>query len=236
MTDNSEAPVTLITGASRGIGEYLSRHYAALGHRVIGCSRSRPERPVEGSTHFGVDIRDEAAVRRVFAEIRRQHGRLDHLVNSAGTASMNHSLVTPIDVARRILDTNLIGTFLFCREAAKLMRKHRRGRIVNLSTVAVPLKLAGEAIYAASKAAVETLTAILARELADFGITVNAVGPAPVETDLTRSIPREKLEQVLARLAIPEMGTFEEVAHVVDFYLAPESGSVTGQVLYLRGP
>lgn len=228
--------MTLITGASRGIGEHLSRHYAARGHRVIGCSRSRPAPPIEGSTHFDVDVRDEASVRRLFGEIRRQHGRLDHLVNNAGVASMNHCMVTPIEVARRVLETNVIGTFLFCREAAKLMRREGGGRIVNLSTVAVPLKLAGEAIYAASKAAVESLTAILARELAEFGITVNAVGPAPVETDLTRSIPQEKIEQLLDRLTISRMGTLEEVAHVVDFYLAPESRFVTGQVVYLGGP
>lgn len=228
--------MTLITGASRGIGEHLSRHYAARGHRVIGCSRSPPERPIEGGTHFEVDVRDEASVRCLFAGIRREHGRLDHLVNNAGVSSMNHSLLTPIQVAQRVIDTNVIGTFLFCREAAKLMRRHRYGRIVNLSTVAVPLKLAGEAIYAASKAAVESLTGILAREFAEFGITVNAVGPAPVDTDLTRSVPGEKLDHLFARLAIPHMGTFEAVANVVDFYLAPESDSVTGQILYLGGP
>lgn len=228
--------MTLITGASRGIGEHLSRHYAARGHRVIGCSRGSLERPIEGSTHIEVDVRDEASVRRLFAGIRREHGRLDHLVNNAAVSSMNHSLVTPIQVARRVLDTNVIGTFLFCREAAKLMQRQRYGRIVNLSTVAVPLKLAGEAIYAASKAAVESLTVILARELAEFGITVNAVGPAPVDTDLTRSVPHEKIHDLLTRLAIPHMGTLDEVANVVDFYLAPESGSVTGQILYLGGP
>src|SRR5207244_7186346 len=131
----------------------------------------------------------------IFADVRRKYGRLDHLINNAGIASMNHSLLTPVSSVNAVLQTNVVGTFLFCREAAKLMKAAGYGRIVNVTTVAVPLKLEGEAIYLASKAAVVSLTEVLARELAGFGVTVNAVGPGPVETDLIRSGARGTLER-----------------------------------------
>ncbi len=113
----------------------------------------------------------------------------------------------------------MVGVFLFCREAAKLMQRRRFGRIVNFATVATPLKLEGEAIYAASKAAVISLTQILARELADFGITVNAVGPTPVRTDLVAGVPEATMDRLIARQAIRRYGEFRDVDNVVDFFL-----------------
>jgi len=129
----------------------------------------------------------------------------------------------------------LIGTFLLSREAAKLMKTSKRGRIVNFATVARPLKLDGEAIYASSKAAVESLTSIMARELASYGITVNAVGPTPVDTDLTRAVPKEKMQALLERQAIHRYGTFDDVANVVDFFLSERSDFITGQTVFLGG-
>ena len=132
------------------------------------------------------------AVREMFSLIRKEFGRLDVLVNNAGIAAMNHSLLMPLSTARNVMDTNFTGTFLLSREAAKLMQKRKFGRIINFSTVAVPFHLEGEAVYAASKAAVEELTRILAREFAELGITVNAIGPTPINTDLIRGVPQEK--------------------------------------------
>ena len=228
-------PVTLITGTRKGIGEFLARHYVARGHRVIGCSRSRPEWALDGYHHFETDVTDEARVRELFSMVRREFGGLHNLINNAGIASMNHALLTPIDTLRRVLETNVTGTFLFCREAAKLMQRARRGRIVNFTTVAVPLKLEGEAAYVASKSAVQSLTQVLAREFASFGITVNAIGPTPIETDLIRAVPADKIKGLLARQAIPRMGTCADVANVCDFYLADSSDFVTGQVVFLGG-
>jgi len=133
------------------------------------------------------------------------------------------------------LETNFIGTFMLCREAAKLMRKRKSGRIVNLATVAVPLKLEGEAVYAASKAAIVTFTQIAAKELASFGITVNAVGPTPIHTDLIKAVPAEKIEKLISLQAIPRPGKLEDVSNVIDFFIQPESDFITGQVIFLGG-
>jgi 3-oxoacyl-[acyl-carrier protein] reductase len=115
------------------------------------------------------------------------------------------------------------------------MKQHGYGRIVNFTTVAIPLKLAGESIYVASKSAILALTEVLARELAPFGITINAVGPVPIQTDLIRSVPKEKIEELLARQAIPRFGTFDDVVNIIDFFLKKESSFITGQNLYLGG-
>ncbi len=148
---------------------------------------------------------------------------------------MNLMLLTPLKTVQNILNTNVIGTFLFCREAAKLMKRNHYGRIVNFATVATPLKLEGEAIYAASKAAIVSLTEILAKELAEMGITVNAIGPTPVETDLIRSVPQEKIDALLSQQSIHRLGEFRDISNVIDFFIRPESNFVTGQVIFLGG-
>ncbi|WP_312469049.1 SDR family oxidoreductase [Neobacillus sp.] len=230
-----DRPITLITGTRKGIGKYLAQYYIRQGHFVIGCSRNKPDWSLEGYEHFQVDVSDEDGVKSLFSSIRKKHGRLDHLINNAGIASMNHFILTPLSTVNKILNTNVIGTFLFCREASKLMQKHGYGRIVNFTTVAAPLKLEGESVYAASKAAVISFTEVIAKELAAYGITVNSIGPTPIETDLIRAVPKEKLAAIIDRQAIKRYGTAEDVANVIDFYLQEKSSFITGQTLFLGG-
>jgi 3-oxoacyl-[acyl-carrier protein] reductase len=230
-----ESQVILITGANRGIGRAIADHFLKAGWIVAGCSRKDSDLIAQNYRHFQADITNEDAVRNMFSAIRKEFGRLDVLINNAGIASMNHSLLMPLETTRMVMDTNFTGTFLLSREAARLMQKRKFGRIVNFSSVAVPHHLEGEAVYAASKSAVEELTRILAREFAGLRITVNAIGPTPIETDLIRSVPQEKIQELINRQAIKRLGKFEDILNLVDFLVKPESDFITGQVIYLGG-
>lgn len=231
----AETRICLITGTSRGIGKYLAEYYLAAGMHVVGCSRGPCDISHDRYMHFSLDVSDEPSVKQMFADVRRKHGHVDVLINNAGIASMNHVLLTPLKTIQNVLNTNVVATFLFCRESARLMRKSAGGRIINFATVATPLKLEGEAIYAASKAAVVSLTEVLARELAEMRITVNAVGPTPIKTDLIAGVPKEKMDALIARQAIRRYGEFRDVSNVIDFFIRPDSDFITGQVLYLGG-
>jgi 3-oxoacyl-[acyl-carrier protein] reductase len=225
----------LITGATRGLGRSMAEHYLAQGDTVIGCGRSPSTLTHDRYTHTCLDVSDEAAVNALFASVRERQGRLDVLINNAGIGSMNLVALMPVAAARRMVETNVLGTFLFTQRGIRLLRRAEHPRIVNVTTVAVPLRLQGEAVYAASKSAVETFTRVTAHELGQWGITCNAVGPCPVRTDLTRNVPEAAMSRLLARQAMPRWAEPADVVNVVDFFLRPDSGLVTGQVVYLGG-
>lgn len=225
----------LITGTRKGIGRHLVDYYLERDWRVFGCSRSEMEESLPGYRHFCLDVADERAVGGMVRAVAGDQGRIDALINNAGIASMNHVLLTPLSTLHNVFGTNVFGTFNFCREAAKTMIRAKRGRIINFATVATPLRLEGEAAYAASKAAVESLTRIMAHELGSYGVTVNALGPTPIDTDLIRGVPGDKMTRLIGRQAIKRKGTFQDVTNALDFFLRDDSDFVTGQVLYLGG-
>ena len=225
----------LITGTRKGIGRYLAEYYVAKGYNVVGCSRSAADYELENYQHYELDVADEKAVGKMVRSVVKEHGKIDILLNNAGIASMNHFLLTPLSTVERIFQTNVFGTFNFCREVGKAMAKKKYGRIVNFATVAAPLKLEGEAAYAASKAAVANLTQLIAKELAEFNITVNAVGPTPVATDLIRGVSDDKIEDLINTQAVKRIGEYRDISNVTDFLIQKESDFITGQVIYLGG-
>jgi 3-oxoacyl-[acyl-carrier protein] reductase len=225
----------LITGNRKGIGLYLTKYYLELNFNVIGCSRGESSISHPNYLHMLCDVSDEKTVKKVVSEGKKRFGSIDILINNAGIASLNHSLLTPGSIVDKIFRTNYYGTFYFSRECAKVMMKDNWGRIINFSTVAVPLNLEGEMVYASSKAAIEKMTKIMAKELAPFNITVNALGPTPISTDLIKVVPKEKITKLLDSQLIHRLGECRDIENVMDFFIDKKSDFITGQILYLGG-
>ena len=224
-------PSALITGTSQGLGRALAERLLADGWTVHGFARGAQTLSHERFRAHVVDVTDENAVRAAVATVA-EAGRIDLLVNNAGAASMNALLLTPGETAERLMRVNYLGTFHCLQAVGKVMVRQRAGWIINLTTVAVPLSLEGEAAYVASKAAVEALTKVAAKELASQGVGVIAVGFGPVDTALIRAVPGGKLAEINQRIGRP-VGT--TVPQAVDFLVAliGDASVPSGSVRYL---
>ena len=235
--------VFIISGSSRGIGKALSQHYLGCGDIVVGCARSTSDIAHKNYRHFILDINDEKAVVAMVRAAKKEFGKIDICLNNAGMASMNHILTTSYESAKRLVDVNFLGTFLLSREVAKAMISNKisnknsakSGVIINFSSVATPLYLEGEAIYAASKAACENLTKTMAKELASYSIRVNAIALTPVQTDLIKAVPKDKIKALLEQQAIKRFGEFGDIINVIDFFISQKSDFITGQIITLGG-
>ncbi len=232
-----EQPVALITGTSRGIGNHLAHFLVERGYFVVGCSRGANDTsPAKSYVHHSVDLGTEEPVMELFKRIRTDVGRLDVVVNNAGVnPTLALTALTPYQAAQSAFQVNVLGTFLVCREAVKLMMRRKFGRIINVSSMAVRHEVAGDSIYTATKAAVTAFSRVLAKEVYSQGITCNVIAPSAIETELMSAIDPQALRDVLKRNAVPELGSVEDVSNAIAFLLQPESRTVTGQVIYLGG-
>ncbi|MEO8192540.1 MAG: SDR family oxidoreductase [Gemmatimonadales bacterium] len=222
----------VVTGASRGLGRYCAERLHQTGYRVVGIGRTIPaESPFEMRQ---ADVSDPESIAKAMKDLRRDPTAYA-LLNAAGIASMNLVITTPSQTVRRIVETNLLGTIFCCQQIAPALIKRGTGRIINFSTLGVPLAIKGEAIYVASKAGVEGFTRAFAREVSPHGITVNAIAPGPIDTALIAKVPRDKVDAVVRQQIIQRQGTPEDVWNIVSMLLSPESSMVSGQTMHVGG-
>jgi 3-oxoacyl-[acyl-carrier protein] reductase len=204
---------------------------------VVGCSRGTEDSlQAPNYTHYRVDITSEPEVVQLFRQIRARFGRLDVAINNAAVKpAIALSLMTSHEAAAKTLVTNVLGTFVVSREAAKIMMRRKWGRIINFSSMAARHEVEGEAIYAASKAAIQSITRVMAKEFFRYGITCNVVAPSAVETDMAAAVSATALQEILARNAIPEKGAMSDISNTIDWLIKPESQAITGQLIFLGG-
>ena len=237
MGDASEYAnrVVVVTGARKGLGQVLANHFLAGGAKVIGISRGEATIRHPEYAHYAADVGDDAAVREVFIQIARALGKVDIVVNNAAVLTSMHAMLMPATRAEEMIRTNVLGVLYVSREAAKLMRKSKWGRIINIGSMASTLEPVGDSMYAATKSASLTLTGVLAKEFASYGVTVNTLAVTAFETDMLDQLPREKVDAVIAGLPLARYPTTEDITNVVDFFASPRSSYITAQTLYLGG-
>jgi 3-oxoacyl-[acyl-carrier protein] reductase len=226
----------LITGTSQGLGYALACHYLSHGHNVVGVSRSESRIDDSRYRHFLCDIRIEAEVQILFSSLRKHMDHLDVLINNAAISESAPALLTSGSQFDDIIRTNLIGCFLVSREAIKFMKRKGCGRVINFSSVNVPLRSPGSIAYNASKSAIENMAGSYARELTETEITINTVGLSLVEnTGMLKQLSDMAVEDKQASLMKPDIITVQEIAHIIDFLCHPNALNITSQSIFFGG-
>ncbi|MFO0907244.1 MAG: 3-oxoacyl-[acyl-carrier-protein] reductase [Isosphaeraceae bacterium] len=236
--------VALVTGASRGIGKAIALRLASCGASIAAVARSlgglestlQAIRDAGGTAEgYAANVADAADVNRVVEEVEAKFGKIHILVNNAGVTKDGLMLRMEDAAWDEVIDTNLKGTFLFCRAVGAHMIRGRYGRIINISSVSGIRGNPGQANYSASKAGVIGFTQTIARELAGRGVTVNAVAPGFITTDMTDVLPEKIKAEVKERIPVKRLGVPEDIADLVCYLSGPGAGYLTGQTIAVDG-
>ncbi len=237
--------IALITGSTRGIGRSCAEKFAQAGAKVVVTGRSE-DRAKEvageinksyGSEAYGyaLDVGDKSSVEDLFKRVNEEVGSVDILVNNAGITKDTLFMRMKLEDWEKVINVNLTGTFLATSLAIKGMIKKRWGRIINMSSVVAFIGNVGQANYSASKSALIGFTKTLARELAPRNVTVNAIAPGFIETDMTDAIPEDIKENFLKQIPMGRYGSAEEVANVALFFASDLASYITGEVVHVNG-
>jgi len=240
-----EGQVAVVTGAGRGIGRAIAVRLASEGARVACVSRTEANAQkianeinatrADAAKYYSVDVADHAAVLKIGAQILEDFGKIDILVNNAGMTHDALALRMSLENWDNVINTNLRGAFSFTQALLRSMIKQRSGRIINISSVSGIMGNAGQTNYAASKAGLIGFTRSLARELAGRNITVNAVAPGFITTDMTAALSEEVRNALYAKIPLGRTGTPEDVASAVAFLASTDASYITGQTLCVDG-
>ena len=240
-----EDKVCLVTGASRGIGAATVKRFVEEGAVVYANVRNpknldliyeeMSQESLGSVKALYFDVRDEAASKKAIMQIKKEQGRLDVLVNNAGV--MKDALIgmVSINIMKEIFDVNVLGVVNMLQLAVKLMMRQKSGSIINLSSIVGIEGNAGQLAYSASKGAVAAMTKTAAKELASYGIRVNAIAPGMIDTDMYRSIGEERIKEQLANIRMGKIGEPEEVADAILFLASDLSRYVTGEIIGVNG-
>jgi 3-oxoacyl-[acyl-carrier protein] reductase len=240
-----DGKVVLVTGASRGIGKAVAL-LAAENHAHVIINYNKNEKGAAelvdmihgkgfSASMIKADVSSEDEVKDMFSSIKEKYSKIDVLVNNAGLMRNSLLALTSTELFDHTIDVNLKGTFLCTRYASNMMRKQRSGRIINISSIVGLQGCEGQAVYSASKAAVIGFTRSVAKELGRYGITVNAIAPGLIETDLIKDIKPDIREKMLSNISLGRIGTPEDVAKVVLFLSSDLASYVSGSVIAVDG-
>lgn len=236
--------VALVTGASRGIGARIAHVFAAQGALVVGTATSEDgvERINASLAQFDpvgygrvLDVTDESSIEALFEHLGQADALPDILVNNAGITKDNLLARMKEDEWDAVISANLTSVFRLSKLCARNLMRKRRGRIINVSSVVASMGNAGQTNYAAAKAGMEGFTRALARELGSRNITVNSIAPGFVDTDMTRGLPDDQRNALLARIPLGRLGSPEDIAHAALFLASPAAAYITGETLHVNG-
>ena len=240
-----ENKVALVTGASRGIGRAIAIKLAESGYDVAvnyNSNEAEAEKVADKIRSYGrramivkANAGDRGDVNAMFRSVVKELGHIDVLVNNAGVVDDAFLLMLSPDSLDRSLNINVKGYF-YCAQAATLkMFKAKKGVIINISSVSSMMALPGQSVYAATKGAINSMTATLARELAPYGIRVNAIAPGFIATDMVANLPEDKIQEYLTQIPLGRLGKVEEVAELAAFLASDEASYITGQTIVIDG-
>jgi 3-oxoacyl-[acyl-carrier protein] reductase len=230
-----EGKVVLVTGSRRGVGQLIAKHILHNGGRVIGFARGKSTIDHPEYHHFQVDLGDPKAVQLGFSALKRVTDVLHIVINNAAVLTSQYAMIMPPVQAQAMINTNLLGAFMVSREASKLMRKLKWGRIINIGSMAVSLEPIGDSLYAACKAGLITLANVMAKELSPLNITCNTLSITAIQTDMLSQLPIEKIDSVIATLPIPRYAEPDDIFNIIDFLASERSSYITAQNIYMGG-